>query len=479
MKKYISIIIIALTLSSCEFLDPTDVENPNVTDQVYVDNPNAFAPWLNGMRRQMAFVLNQSVVLGELTSDNYFNNRTLSNKVFDIPQIEFIDVDVNNLQTPLQILREMAEFGINEVAPKDQNSTSEGLAEMIFLRGMAYLMMGELFVGLPASSEGVVVPSDQLIDLAITDFQLATSTATNPARQIVFELAQARAYHHIGDKAQARALAQRVIDNGSLILENVEYDGLSGVRNDMQFFLFDSERDEFAPLPRLDFLDPKYFTVSNASVEQKPVALLKAEEAYFILAEALLSDGQLNDAKNTLQTLLSDVIAQRPIETFDDSREDRDGGNRNDYPLTADYSVKSSPEAAAIDALVLDRQAGQVSIATVSGTRVTAADIDAANNVDELLELLYLMRQEVFFAEGRRVIDLGIKFPVSQIELLNNPNIETGNSFLNPQIPTFIPGNSEMDDFVNDPINLIITIDVDMNKVLIDNKASEFVVPFF
>ncbi len=479
MKKYRLIFILLLTLASCDFIDPTEVVNPNVTDEVYVNNPNATAPWLNGMKRQLALVLNQTIVLGELTSDNYFNNRTLSNKVFDIPQIEFIDVDVDNMQAPLQRLREMAEFGINEVIPNDANSTQDQVAEMTYLRGIAYLLMGEYFVGLPASANGPIVSSNQLINLAIADFESALNISSNPEREVIFQLALARAHYHVGNQTEAVNFASTVINADNVALENVAFDGINGIRNDMQFFIFDSERDEFAPLPRLDFLDPKYFSISNATTEQKPVALLKAEEAYFILAEAQLADNQLSEAQATLTSLLNEVIAFRPVATFDDSREDRDGGNRMDYPLTSDYVVKPSPDEDAIEGLILDRQAGDITAPTVSGTSVTEEDINGAASVDELLEILYLMRQEVFFAEGRRVLDLGIKFPVSQIELLNNENVLETDAFLNPRIPNFIPRDSQMDDFVNDESTLTITIDVNMNKVLVENKGDEAVIPFF
>jgi len=479
MKNYLYIYLIVALLVSCDFLDPTEVRNPNVTDEVFVNTPNGTAPWLNGMNRQLAIALNNTIQFAEITSDNYFNNRTLSSKVFDIPQIDFFDVDVNRMQEQLQRLREMAEFGINEVIPNDTNSTPDQLAEMIYLRGIAYLIMGEYFVGLPASPNAPIATSEQLLNLAIQDFETAGTTTTNTERNVVYDMALARAYHRLGNKDQSVSFAESVIATDNLALELVLYDGLNDLGNEMQFLLFDSERDELAPLPRLDFLDPKYFTVDNAAIEQKPIALLKAEEAYFILAEAQLSDNQLVDAQNTLINLLNSVITQRPVATFDDSRENRDGGNRTDYPLTNDYVVKPSPDEDPISGLILDRQAGEVSVPSVSGTSVTEADINAATTVDELLEILYLMRQEVFIAEGRRVTDLGIKYPISQNELLNNPNILENDAFLNAQIPPFIPVDLQMDAFANDEANRVITIDVNMNQILVANKDNPSVIPFF
>ena len=42
--------------------------------------------------------------------------------------------------------------------------------------------------------------------------------------------------------------------------------------------------------------------------------------------------------------------------------------------------------------------------------------IEAAQTQDELLELIYLMRQEIFFGEGRRPADLGLRMPLSNVE---------------------------------------------------------------
>ena len=93
MKRLLSycLLAVACCTTACNVL------NPNVTDQVYLNNPNAAKSWVNGLRRQLALTMNQVVVSTELTSDNYFNNRTLSSKVFDIPQIDYFDLDVNNL----------------------------------------------------------------------------------------------------------------------------------------------------------------------------------------------------------------------------------------------------------------------------------------------------------------------------------------------------------------------------------------------
>ncbi|NJO03937.1 MAG: hypothetical protein HC880_21700 [Bacteroidia bacterium] len=83
-----------MSVSACELVDPTDVDNPNLTDEAFIATPRAIIPWMNGLERQMAITLNETVQFAELISDNYFNNRTLSSKVFDIPQIDFLIIDV-------------------------------------------------------------------------------------------------------------------------------------------------------------------------------------------------------------------------------------------------------------------------------------------------------------------------------------------------------------------------------------------------
>ena len=250
----------------------------------------------------------------------------------------------------------------------------------------------------------------------------------------------------------------------------------------MQFFLFDSEANEFAPLPRLDFLDPKYFFEEQAENEQKSVALLKSEEAYLIKAEAELAANQVTQAKATLTALLNDVIAERPTATFKDP-DNRNGGTNtsvgiDNYPLSENYMVRFDANSAPIDGLVLNRAGSEVTVPTVSGTHITVADIDAAGDSDALLELLYLVRQEVFIAEGRRVVDLGIKLPIAQNEFDGNDQVN--DTHIEPQVPDFISSLDAyaLDDFENDENNQIITINVNLNHILVANKSSDLVLPF-
>ncbi len=102
--------------------------------------------------------------------------------------------------------------------------------------------------------------------------------------------------------------------------------------------------------------------------------------------------------------------------------------------------------------------------------------IDAPTSIDGLLEVLYLMRQEIFMAEGRRAADLGIRLPVCETEAANTPSAA---DYLTAQIPSFIPLNQDMDAFQMDKDNKTVVIKYNMNRVIVQNKSTEYVAPFF
>lgn len=474
--SWLLLLLILWTVSGCEL---TEVENPNVTTEKFLESPQSASTWLNGARAEMASSIGVIVELTEITSDNYFNNRTLSSKVFDIPQIAYTDLDVNRLQTAVHNLRRTATFGIETVLPSDASSTSEQEAALTFYLGVAHLFAGEYFTGLPAEDEGPMLGPEDHFTRSVEAFTRVEERSSDPELTNAARLARARIAFHRGDIDALRTLAQAVLDEAPELNYRVAFDGVNGPTNNFQFFLYDSSQDEFAPLPRLDYLDPKYFSEDGAGQDQKPISLFKAEEAYLMLAEADLAEGDMPAAKSRLTDLVQALIPTRPIWTIDDSRETRSGGNRDDYPLSDSYQVKPSPDEAPVSGLVLDRQSGPISVPGVSGTSVTVGQINDASTTDELLTLIYLMRQEMFIAEGRRTVDLGIRYPVSEGEVRSNPNIAPDNPATAAQIPEFIPGDGLMDDFSVDENSEIVTIAVNMNRVLVDNKSSDLVLPLW
>lgn len=449
------------------------VDNPNVTEDIYLNTPAPSKSWVNGLKRQLALTMNSVLINTEMTSDNYFNNYTLYSKVFDGPVISYTDIDVNALQQEIGRLREMADYGLETVVASDESVEAESISYMHFCRGFALLLAGENFTGLPIEPLAEVSDWRTLLQIAIEELDLAIEQSSDPEAMAAYQLLKARAYYRLGDLDNAKTLANALLANTSLLF-TVSFDGENGVGNEMQNATFTSTQNRFAPLPRLDFLDPKYFDEGTAASDQKPISLAKAEEAYLIVMEALLAENDLSGAKTVGLDLL-DVVGARPTDVLDDSRELRNGTNRTDYPLTA-VQVRESEQDSFKEDYVLDRQAGDITVYTVSGTKVTDGDIEATSNVDELLYLVYRLRQEIFISEGRRMNDLGIRYPVSQTEQLNNPNV--GDGFTQAVLPSFIPRDGGLDDFAVDGSTGNITILFDMNQVIVNNKTSEDVAPF-
>ncbi len=195
-----------------------------------------------------------------------------------------------------------------------------------------------------------------------------------------------------------------------------------------------------------------------------------------IKAEAAISDGDIAGAKNILLTLLN-LVGSRPVEAGVNDQVDGDfSGGSKVYPEGSDYRVAASPDDTLRSGLVLDRKAPNlISVPYISGTSVTSEMISAASTADDLLELVYLMRQEIFIAEGRRVADLGIRLPLCEVEAAN---VKNGFEYTTAQIPPFIPLGGGMDDFTIDEATRTVVIAHDMNKIIVQNKATSYVAPF-
>ncbi|WP_421919602.1 hypothetical protein [Marinifilum sp.] len=481
-------IVIALLLQNCDLVDFTDVNNPNVTEDVFIGLESAPEETLAGLERQMAQTLNRNIEFGEILSDNYFNNRSLSSKVFDKLTILDSDQDVRYFQQQIHALRELALLGIEKVLPAHPTTDENIVGEYYFFKGMSELFAGEYFTYFPVSVSGEIVSSQQILQLAIEDFDIAISKSSDDEKLTSYKIAKLRALYNLGNTNKALELANELASKNMNFYRSAAYDGLNGLNNSFQFYLFDSEQDEFAPLPSLDFLDPKFFNLGSPTTEQHEVAYLKMEEVYLVKAEAELASSNIPEAKTVLKTLLK-IVDARPKVNLDDSRETRSGGNRESffstdrgsYPLTADYVVSFAGDDKEYTNLILDRQEGDIIAHPISGTSVSDAVIDEALSEDEVLYLIYKMRQEIFISEARRVIDLGIKLPIADFEAISNTNVTS--EHLVAQIPDFISNldlsGYPLDNFTNDLINKKITIDYDFNKFLVNNKNTSEVVPFF
>ncbi|TVR65488.1 MAG: hypothetical protein EA422_04135 [Gemmatimonadales bacterium] len=473
---YIALMAAVITAPGCDLLDPTEVVNPTVTEADFIQTRNAAASWARGVERQLAITVNQVVMGAEVASDNLFNNRTLFNRVFDIPEIEPTDVTVIDVQRAVHRLREMATRGLEEVVPADPNASPETVAQLHFARGYSSLLAGELFVSLPTEAGGTAEAPGVHLERAVTEFTQARSLSSDAEFRAAATLAIARAQYRAGNRAAAVAAASEVRGAAPTLIRWAEFDITDGPTNQMQFAIFDSGQDEFQPLPRLDFLFPKYF--SRTAGAQSPVAILKGEEAFLILAEAAISQGNLTEARNVLVELLG-IVAQRPTASINDTGQVR--GRRGGtwiFPNASNILVAASAQDEPRAGLVLTRGEGPVTVPVVSGTSVSAEMLEAAGAEDELLELLYLMRQEIFVVEGRRMTDLGIRLPVALDEALTNPNIAEGGPDLVARIPPFIPLDYGLNRFTYSDGDTLAVIQHNMNRVIVQNRTSDVVAPF-
>ena len=102
------------------------------------------------------------------------------------------------------------------------------------------------------------------------------------------------------------------------------------------------------------------------------------------------------------------------------------------------------------------------------GAATTLYGSDAANGVIQIFTKKG--------GEGRRVADLGIRLPVCEVEAANTPSAA---DYMEALIPSFIPLNYVMDSFAMDDDAMEVTIAYNMNRIIVENKASEYVAPFF
>ena len=486
---YTFVVVLTLTsVSACDLFDPSNAENPNVLTNSFLGLENSTELWLEGLERQMTLTLNNSsgtsgdgyISTAEIASDNYVNTATFFNQFMDNLTINITDQDIQRALFEVSDLRESAEFGISSVVPSDPDPSPDDVAGIYFFRGMAHLLAGELFNLAPIDSSGTPGSSAEQYQVAVDAFTEAINRATDATVMTGYYIARARAYRLLGNAQGARSDAEAVIANDPDYVRFTIHDNTNGPNNDIQDALYDRGTfDDLQPLPRLDFLDPKYFNTARPNLrgddDDADVAYIKGEEAFLILAEIQAAENDIAGAQGTLRALL-DVVAERPTERLADITEGRTHAAPGSRPNTSNWVVAAGPGEEMRAGLVVDR-AEEVFYPTISGTSITTADIDALTTQDEALELIYLMRQEIFIAEGRRMTDLGIRWPVPEDEIISNSNINEGDPATVGIIPDFLPA-SEMDAFTMNAETGEVTITHNLNRILVQNKASDLVLPF-
>ncbi len=442
LSRWVLLGVLLTTLARCDFLDPTRVENPRTTDEDLALAPEPTAALLPGLRAQFARAVGGVVIGTENASDNYSINGTgLGGNEMDFPRDIVPNTAVMNstgqigVYWHLQELRALADFVIDVIAPPDETATDDQLAEAHYYRGMAYVMQGENFIGVPVEEDGTPLSPTDLLQRALTDLQQAASLDSGGEFATRAVAAQARAYRALGDVSNARSSAESALSSGGpdfVFLQEYDENSIDNGPND---YLVQRALQEMQPLPSLDFLDPKYVG------DESGIPIAKAEEMHLILAEVALAGGDETTAKAQLRSALT-VTLGRGTEFLDDPDERLDN-DLNERPHSVGIMVAPEAGRPFKAGLVLDRP-GPVDTPSISGTSVIEADIDGATGT-ALVELLYLMRQEILFIEGRRMHDLGIRLPVMLRELDTNPNINEGDPVTQVQVPGYIPAQNELD----------------------------------
>ena len=468
----------ALAMATCDAINPTQVNNPTTTDDDLAQATNPTAALLPGLRAQFARMINAYVVAAEVISDNYSIHGT--GIVVDMDEPHEVTPDlVNSTGTSasgaywnVQELRALADFVIDEIAPEDAGAPPQLVAEAHYYRGMAYLTMGEVFSHVPHEVDGTPQAASVALGKAITDLQAATGFGPQA------NAALARAHRLLGDAGAASAAANAALSSEPNLLFAQSYDATS-IANTPVAFLVLRALQEMQPLPRLDFLDPKYTDRESA------IPIAKAEEMHLILAEIALAAGNMADARTQLANAIT-LAGTRGMVSFDDIDERRNA-DLSLRPRSKEILIRADADSPYRAGLVLDRPSDDLMIPNVSGTSLDADSISGLTDANELWHALWLARQEIMLLEGRRLADLGIKLPMMLREIDQNDGINEGDPGTTPVVPGYIPQNPRyaMDiytplalyDGVDPGVPLIetqVTIHVDMNKVLVANNASPF-----
>ncbi len=466
-----------LAVAACDAIDPTSVNNPTTTDDDLAEATDPTQALLPGLRAQFARMINAYVVT-EVITDNYSIHGTGIPVDLDEPSLVTPDY-VNSTGTSatgvywnVQELRALADFVIDEIAPNDPGAPPALIAEAHYYRGMAFLTMGEVFAYAPHEEDGAAQPSATALARAVSDLQ--ASTGFGPQANA----ALARAHRLLGDAGAAAAAANAVLNAEPEFLFAPSYDE-QFLSNTPVAFLVLRALQEMQPLPRLDFMDPKY-TERDSAI---PVA--KAEEMYLILAEIALASGNIAEAQSNLASAIT-LANARGMVSFDDIDERRNA-DLSLRPRSAEIVIRADADSPYRAGLVLDRPSDGLEIPNISATSLSADSVAALSGATELWHSLWLARQEIMFLEGRRLADLGIKLPMMLREIDQNENINEGDPGTLPIVPGYIPENPRYAMDIYTPLELYdgvdpgsplvetqVTIHVDMNKVLVANNASPF-----
>jgi hypothetical protein len=467
-------------IASCDFLDPTAVENPRTTDEDLAQATEPTRALLPGLRAQFGRAINAVITVTEVVSDNYSIQGTGIDKALDEPA----DINPSQMNATggtgpywnLQELRALTDFVLDDIIPGDDTATPEQIAEAEYYRGMAYLMLAENFTGAALEIDQPVVGAAELLGRAIASLGTSLATSSGGPFALPARAALARAHRVGGGSAEAGAAALAVLAADPSFVFVQEFDP-SSISNGPNVFLVQRALQEMQPLPRLDFLDPKYTT------QESGIPVAKAEEMHLILGEIDFLLGNWAAGRDRIAMAI-ELAQSRPTTGFDDN-DLRRNADLSIRPRDQEIFVRASAESPFRAGLVLDRP-GPLQTPHISGTSLDADSVRSlpVSGEEDLWHALHLARQEILFLEGRRMSDLGIRLPIMLREIDTNAAINDGDPGTSGAVPAYLPARDGMDLFSpsspyagsNPPVLETdrVTIGVDMNRLLAQNRVSPF-----
>ena len=396
MRRYIYIICvwtgIGLLLTGCDLLQPGEVQNPNVIEDDFASSSQAMQTWVNGTNAEFGACISAFAEVTGLLSDDLYNNSSRSAKTADVLDFQYTSDEVADLSTYIGKMIEMADFGLETVAKRDATTTAQQRFNLCYVKAIAYLMASENFVALPASADGDVLTSEGLAKAAVSTLDQASAYAASADDEALVALLKARAYRLCGQTDDAAAQADSVLRKSPTLLVQAMFDDINGYANSLQQYV---ATGLFTVLPRLQMQKVK---CPQAGLYEQPIAVAKAEEAYLILAEASALNADYEQARQHLADLVQAVA------------------DRND--------------------------------STVSVLSLSADDLSSVTDRKTALETIYRSRQEIFFAEGRRSADMGIRMPMSEVEYVSRGNLPS--AYIEMHIPDWLlPIKDSIDSFVD------------------------------
>jgi hypothetical protein len=460
-------LLLSLLFSSCDFIDPTKVDNPEINEESLEESSAGGASSvIAGLRRDFSKAVGELGIgligVTEIVSDNYVNRGNRISTYLDNPRLLTPDnislSSTDGLYYRLQNLRAIADLGFNLILPNDFMATDDQRSEIYFYKGFALLLLSENFSAFPIQEQGSPITSSQAVQIAIenfkTSFNLATST--NTRLKNMSKLALARAYRLAGDKvnAEIEAKAALALSTNYVFYARYNITQPNNVPNGIADYVYSGSTYDMQPNPRLDYLDPKYSTVSTS------IPMLKSEEMHLILAEVALANNDLAAAKTSMNNAIT-LTKTRATITINDL------DPRIDRPNDASYKVKAGTDT--LVGVILKRSGGSVKFSAISNVSLTSTYINSLSDKAKLVRALYILRQEIFFLEGRRMSDLGIRLPVMRRQIETNPNMPAGSLGTLVVVPDFIPIGDGMDKFSINTASKLVILGNDMNQIISDN----------